>query len=57
MVLACVLFGAAILLGAGGYLAFVDRRHELLPVDHIAVHGAFAVTEFVTLVALTLASR
>lgn len=42
---------------AGGYLAFVDRKNELLPVDHVAVHGAFALTGYTTLWVLTLASH
>ena len=41
---------------AGAYLAFVDSRHELLPVDQIAVHAGIAVAGLTTLGSLALAS-
>jgi hypothetical protein len=42
---------------AGGYLAFVDHKHELLQVDQVAVHGAFALTGYTALWVLTLATH
>jgi hypothetical protein len=41
---------------AGAYLAFVDHKHELVPVDQVAVHAGIALAGLTTLGALALAS-